>query len=93
MSASHRHRGFQVKLLVLFSALLQSVLCAVGIEHEKSANVPATLQKVIIIADPGVDDAAAILMAVAHPNVDVLAVVSNFGIITYQFNFLLMTAS
>ena len=38
------------------------------------------LHKVIIIADPGVDDAAAILMAVAHPDVDVLAVISNFGI-------------
>lgn len=37
-------------------------------------------QKVIIIADPGVDDAAAILMAVAHPDIEVLAVLSNFGI-------------
>ena len=92
MSASHRHRGIQVKLFVLFSALLHFALCNVDVGLEKSVNVPATFQKVIIIADPGVDDAAAILMAVAHPNVDVLAVISNFGIISYQFNFLLMIA-
>ena len=36
----------------------------------------------IIITDPSVDDVAAILVAVAHPNVDVLAVISNLGVVS-----------
>lgn len=74
MSISHRHRGFYVIFFVLLSALLHLALST----DDWGPNKP--LHKVIIIADPGVDDAAAILMAVAHPDVDVLAVISNFGI-------------
>jgi hypothetical protein len=74
MSPSHRHRGFHVILFLLLSALMHFALSTDDLEPRKP------LHKVIIIADPGVDDAAAILMAVAHPDVDVLAVISNFGI-------------
>ena len=38
--------------------------------------------KLIIISDPGVDDEAAILVAVAHPNDDALAVISNLGVVS-----------
>jgi hypothetical protein len=74
MSPSHRHQGFHVILFLLLSALTHLALSTDDLGPSKPPH------KVIIIADPGVDDAAAILMAVAHPDVDVLAVISNFGI-------------
>ena len=74
MSLRHRNRGFHVLLFLLLSALMHLSLSTDDLGPSKP------LHKVIIIADPGVDDAAAILMAVAHPDVDVLAVISNFGI-------------
>ena len=64
--------------VLLFAALLQPIC---GSQTEK-VEVREQRQKVIIIADPGVDDAAAILMAVAHPEIEVLAVVSNFGVVS-----------
>ena len=79
MSISHRSRGLYVALFILFSALLHLAVSA----NDRGPDKP--LHKVIIIADPGVDDAAAILMAVAHPDVDVLAVISNFGIHIYMY--------
>ena len=38
------------------------------------------VKKVVIVADPGVDDSAAILAALASPEVEVLGIVANFGV-------------
>ena len=72
---------------MVFSALLHLALSINDQGPVKLVHAPASLQKVIIIADPGVDDAAAILMAVSHPDLDVLAVISNFGIQLYRMNY------
>ena len=80
-------KGLHIKmfnLFILLQALLHLERSAADRVPQKSVNVLKPRQKVIIIADPGVDDAAAILMAVAHPAVDVLAVISNFGIHMYH---------
>lgn len=71
---SHRFFLF-VSLLSLITVQIRSVS---SFEIRSSLN---GTQKVIFIADPGVDDAAAILMALAHPDIEVLAVLSNFGIV------------
>jgi len=38
------------------------------------------VKKVVIVTDPGVDDSAAILVALASPEVEVLGIVANFGV-------------
>ena len=75
-------RSFQMpshlyRILTLLAIVLQPTICAL---IEKEDVIPR--QRVIIIADPGVDDAAAILMAIAHPEIEVLAVLSNFGVVS-----------
>ena len=72
----------KVCALLLLAALLEPASCTL-LEGRSSGDEAHThRQKVIIIADPGVDDAAAILMAVAHPEIEVLAVLSNFGVVS-----------
>ena len=40
---------------------------------------PSTRQQLIITADPGIDDAKAILMALSHPRWHVLAIFTHYG--------------
>lgn len=69
------------RMLFFVSAILLHLMSSTYVDENKQTNTETkSKQKVIIIADPGVDDAAAILMAIAHPDIDVLAVLSNFGI-------------
>lgn len=80
-------------LFVTASFLFHLVISANAIGNNQASNESKSKQKVIIIADPGVDDAAAILMAVAHPDIDVLAVLSNFGILLSPCTNMLITIS
>ena len=64
--------------MTLLAIVLQPTICA--LLEKEDVGIPR--QRVIIIADPGVDDAAAILMAIAHPEIEVLAVLSNFGVVS-----------
>jgi hypothetical protein len=67
-------------MILWVAAILIHLMSSMYVDENTQPNKETKRkQKVIIIADPGVDDAAAILMAVAHPDIDVLAVLSNFG--------------
>ena len=68
--------------ILLLSVMFQLSLSALTEAHIRKKEAPTYRQKVVLIADPGVDDAAAILMAVAHPEIEVLAVLSNFGVVS-----------
>ena len=75
--SSHLFRILTLLLTVL-AVQLQPSVCVLF----EGEDVVTPRQKIIIIADPGVDDAAAILMAIAHPEIEVLAVLSNFGVVS-----------
>ena len=68
--------------ILLLSVMFRFTLSALAEVHTRKEEAPTYRQKVVLIADPGVDDAAAILMAIAHPEIEVLAVLSNFGIVS-----------
>lgn len=68
--------------IFLLSVMFQLSLSALTEAHIRKKEASTYRQKVVLIADPGVDDAAAILMAVAHPEIEVLAVLSNFGVVS-----------
>ncbi|MYL28739.1 nucleoside hydrolase [Halobacillus halophilus] len=42
------------------------------------------LKKIILFADPGIDDSIAIIYALMHPEIEVLAIVSSYGNVTKQ---------
>ena len=60
------------------TVLLLLILSLAALQPTESNDVKK-LQKVIIIADPGVDDAAAILMAIAHPDIEVRSTMSSIS--------------
>ena len=68
--------------ILLLSVMFQLTLSALIEAHIRKEEASTYRQKVVLIADPGVDDAAAILMAIAHPEIEVLAVLSNFGVVS-----------
>ncbi|WP_084163047.1 nucleoside hydrolase [Halobacillus kuroshimensis] len=42
------------------------------------------MKKIILFADPGIDDSIAIMYALMHPQIEVLAIVSSYGNVTKQ---------
>lgn len=47
--------------------------------HFQSTEMSGGARKLVVDCDPGTDDAQAILMALATPSVDVVAVTTTFG--------------
>ena len=68
--------------ILLLPVMFQLTLSALIEAHIRKEEASTYRKKVVLIADPGVDDAAAILMAIAHPEIEVLAVLSNFGVVS-----------
>eukprot|EP00743_Colponemidia_sp_Colp-15_P005212 GILK01005607.1.p1 GENE.GILK01005607.1~~GILK01005607.1.p1 ORF type:complete len:376 (+),score=51.87 GILK01005607.1:102-1130(+) len=63
-------------LLTLNVLLFCATLCAASL---RGAPIPSHKEKVIIVADPGIDDAFAIMFALGEPSLDIQGIVINFG--------------
>lgn len=59
---------------IVLRALATAALLVVGLPAATGARTP-----VIIVADVGIDDAAALLLAVRHPDLEILGIAASFG--------------